>query len=306
MKYLSQQSQYQILSNMEIIVRIIIVAVVFLLIGCASVPSVQDYADKSEWNAAYNRFFTSTVNADTIERERIAAIANKYPEIGESGIKEFSIERLQSRAKIPGGLNFPKASVDRFCMIVSAEQCGIAIDNVAAVQATIKPDTWVIKGLHDKLTADERSKLSAKYTVIFYDDNDIGIVTDRQVQNISTPGSNAGTAAGAAAGSAVYNINSVSSSNPKNWTYSPASDLGAAILGAMIGSAANVRPVELYRIRYTVKTRDGQIAYKEVESSSPLGHSPGVCIDIRQVAVIDQEFCTMDLQALKVLIAKQT
>jgi hypothetical protein len=91
--------------------------------------------------------------------------------------------------------------------------------------------------------------------------SEIGNFIDKQTQNVSTPGGNAGSALGAAAGSAAY-LDKAFSGNPSNWNYSAKGHLGAQVAGAVIGGVVgNVQPEELYRVRYTIRARDGNIQY---------------------------------------------
>ena len=141
-------------------------------------------------------------------------------------------------------------------------------------------------------------KLLEKYRLIHFSDSEIGIVTDRQVRNLSTPGSNFGAEAGGAAGAVAY-VNNV---NPAN--YSLSKDVSSTLLGALVGAALfNKQAVEQYEIRYTVKLRNGDLKQFDVLSSTSLADGIGVCIGMPYGTKVDQSLCTMTLAEFRVKYA---
>jgi hypothetical protein len=271
---------------MKFIICIFLIAIQ----GCSSTTNPQSRAEKKQWNYAYDGVDFILSKNKKEDTERMILLVKDYPEIVNYGFSTFSIDSLNYWVNKTGDLYYKKIEVERFCIVATTQQCNQAVDNVLSVEKTIKKELRLSKGLYSKLNEKEQKYLSDNYKIIFYEASEVGIVTDRQVRNLSTPGSNFGAEAGGAAGAVAY-VNNV---NPAN--YSLNKDVSSTLLGAVIGAALfNKQAVEQYEIRYTLKLRNGDIKQFDVLSSTPLAEGMGACIGMPYGTKVDQSLCTMTL-----------
>lgn len=270
--------------------KIIILALLLISTGCSSVTNPQSMAEKKQWNHAYDGVDYILSKNKKEDIERMILLVNEYPEIANYGFSTFSVTSLNYWSDRTGDLYYKRIEVERFCIISTIQQCNQAVDNVLSVEKTIKKELRLLKDLYSKLNEKEQKYLSDNYKIIFYEASEVGIVTDRQVRNLSTPSSNFGAEAGGAAGAVAY-VNNV---NPAN--YSLSKDVSSTLLGAVIGAALfNKQAVEQYEIRYTVKLRNGDIKQFDVLSSTPLADGIGICIGMPYGTKLDQSLCNMTL-----------
>ena len=272
-------------------------SLVFILLlaiyGCTSTPlskpDPQKYAVNKEWQNAYGGviFFLSKNNKE--DTDRMVALTKEYPEIINYGVEEYSLENLK-RPDDHDHIQYRKDGIRFFCIISSDEQCKTAIANLSQAEKTVRKKAIVLKDLYDQLSPKEQQSLSEKYKLDFYKSSDIGIVTDRQVRTINTPGSNAGAEIGGAIGTAAYINNATPSS------YSMKSDLGSTAAGALVGALLmNKSPTTQYVTTHTIKLRNGEVKTIEQVDNKPTGEGIGTCVRVSVISSIDQSFCTMTM-----------
>jgi hypothetical protein len=150
------------------------------------------------------------------------------------------------------------------------------------------PEVYVVQSAFDKLSIKDKEQIEQNYNLTYYNNNDIGFITERQVENVSTAGSTAGSDAGSALASVVYIDNALNTASYNVWT-----DLSVGILGAVAGSGANKAPVKQYIIKYSIRDLNNQIKSATVTQSSPIGLSVGLCFSLSKRKEIDSDFCTM-------------
>jgi hypothetical protein len=260
------------------------------LCGCASTINPRQYAEKREWHYAYSAIDTVLTTNPKVDPKQFIELTRQYPEIIDYWQQGFSYERLSKVALQINDLTSTKNQLTRFCTVAPVEQCTEANNNLVEAEKLIKKELRLRRDLFAGLNIKEQKSLSDNYKIIFYETSEIGIVTDRQVRNLSTPGSNFGAEAGGAAGAVAY-VNNV---NPAN--YSLSKDVSSTLLGAFVGAALfNKQAVEQYEIRYTVKLRNGDLKQFDVLSSTPLADGIGVCIGMPYGTKVDQSLCTMTL-----------
>lgn len=160
-----------------------------------------------------------------------------------------------------------------------------------------KPMIYLVESTYEKLSKKTKSKLISRYEVQLYKDDALGVIIERQVQDVSKPGSSAGSDAGSALASAVYVNNAMNSGQYNMWT-----DIGVGVFGGIVGSTANRSPEQRYLVKYTVKTADGKIRSNSLYAKSSIGHAIGECLYLHTVEVVDQLNCTgmteMDVERL--------
>lgn len=266
------------------------------LLGCAT--DWAGYARNGEFDKAYNNL-EYNLSKGTADVGHAKAIVSEYPQITAYGLQTFSPEELQRWAIQVGEMEAHKRRVAYFCLIAPAFECKQATENIGKIDSGIKERLLVVKEIYSQLSDSEKSLLNRKFAVRLIGASEVGNVVDKQTQNVSTPGSNAGSALGAAVGSAAY-VDKAFSGNPSNWNYSARGHLGAQVAGAVIGSlVGDVQPNELYTVRYTIRAKDGNIQYIDSLTGSPLGHSIGVCIQISDLTLIDESLCKINLIEFK-------
>ena len=144
--------------------------------------------------------------------------------------------------------------------------------------------------LWNSLTAKEKSHVSNALEVNLVSTASMGVILDVQTLDQSQAGSNAGSQLGAAFGSAAYVDNAFSGDNVD---YSAKKHLGVALLGGVLGSAADKAPVSSFRTRYTIKLQDGNIQQVEEETHNQFRHSVGLCVFLEPFRIINQQLCSM-------------
>lgn len=148
----------------------------------------------------------------------------------------------------------------------------------------------VSEALWNNLTAKEKSQVSNALEVNLVSTASMGIIMDVQTLDQSQAGNNAGSQLGAAFGSAAYIDKSFSGGNVD---YSAKKHLGVALLGGVLGSAADRAPVSSFRTRYTIKLQDGNIQHVEEETHNQFRHSVGLCVFLGPFRIINQQLCSM-------------
>lgn len=280
--------------------KLFIFFIALIITGCSSTTNPRSRAENKQWKYAYDGVDYILSKNKKEDTERMILLVNEYPEIADYGFSTFSVNSLNYWSDRTGDLYYKRIEVERFCIISTIQQCNQAVDNVLSVEKTIKKELRLLKDLYSKLNEKEQKYLSDNYKIIFYEASEVGIVTDRQVRNLSTPGSNFGAEAGGAAGAVAY-VNNV---NPAN--YSLSKDVSSTLLGAFVGAALfNKQAVEQYEIRYTVKLRNGDLKQFDVLSSTPLADGIGVCIGMPYGTKVEQSLCTMTVAEFRIKYAEE-
>ena len=143
----------------------------------------------------------------------------------------------------------------------------------------------VSDGVWSTLTFSQKGLVSAHYAVEVSEKGRYARLVYVQPVNESTAGTTAGTQLGSALGQAQY----IDKSNWNN--YSARGQLGAALLGGLIGSTLDARPQSAYRLVYTLRANDGSIRVVERVSESQIHIAPGLCIDTAEFVPVKDEFC---------------
>ncbi|WP_146205884.1 hypothetical protein [Azospirillum sp. TSH58] len=146
------------------------------------------------------------------------------------------------------------------------------------------------------LSESEKASLQAKYVVDVADSNRYGVIIDAQALDESTPGTTGGAAIGQAYGSALYVDNAFKGSRP---SYSATDHVGAALLGALIGSAMDAPPVKQFRFRYTVRDLSGSVKQIDRVEGQSFRQPMGVCISIPSLSLETQSICDVDIGSFR-------
>ena len=92
---------------------------------------------------------------------------------------------------------------------------------------------------------------------------------------------------GSALGSAAYIDRSFRPCN----NYSAVSQVGAGLLGALLGAQLDRRPVSQYHFRYALRRRDGEIVYADSVQQDAFRHPVGICLRIADLSPVPQALC---------------
>lgn len=289
--------------------KIIIIFAIFLATGCSSSTYTDSatYAANTNtaihlanknWKEAFtalaNKLHHGTPGAQSDARK----MANEYPELVAYSQTLFAPENMKFTSNNAGEILYLNFRLNAFCSINTQEDCDTTTSNFNNAVSRIRKDATIPKAIFDQLTKSEQESLNQKYEFKFISDSEIGIVTDRQIRNLSTSGSNFGAELGGAVGTAAY----VSKATPSD--YSLKSDIGNTLLGALVGAMfLNQQPVQRYQIRYTIKLRNGELAQVDQISGSPLGEGVGSCLKASNAETVETILCTMTLTEFRVKYA---
>lgn len=186
--------------------------------------------------------------------------------------KYASDEEIE-RARHTVSKAFSKANIPRLALQAARRATGSGL---------IVTDT-----IFQQLTPDDQANLKLLYNAMqVIPQQVVGKIVSFQVINRSNAGSSAGSQLGAALGQAAYIDRSIPSRN-----YSAVGQIGAGLVGAIIGSSLNKNPEQRYLINYGIELKDG--AVKGVTSGSPDGiASPvGQCVFISDVQEAPTYLC---------------
>ena len=142
--------------------------------------------------------------------------------------------------------------------------------------------------IFDQLAMDDQAQLKSLYpSMKMVPISSVGKILSFQVLDKSTAGNNFGSSIGSALGQATYVDKSIA-----RGSYSATGQLGAALIGAAIGSSLNKAPEQRFLISYGIQTFDGAI--KAVVNSSPDGIAApvGQCVHVPDVTEAEPYLCS--------------
>ena len=164
----------------------------------------------------------------------------------------------------------------------------LVLGAVTAASASAQQLLKVVQPVWTALTQEEKDSVQKRFLVEVAQPESFGVIIDTQGVDESTQGTTAGAALGSAIGSAMYVDRAFNNQN-----YSAKSHLGAVLLGGLLGSALDAKPVQQFHYRYAVRFLNGNINYFDVVSSDPFRHPVGVCVAVPAVFMLpDQGLCT--------------
>jgi len=149
----------------------------------------------------------------------------------------------------------------------------------------------VVQPVWAGLAQHERDAVQQRYLIEVASPESFGIIVDNQGVDESTPGSNAGSNLGMAVGNAAYIDKAFRDGN-----YSAKGQLGAMLLGGLVGAALDRPQVSRFHYRYTVRMGDGNIQYIDEVSQDPFRHPVGICVNLPVITIAsDQQLCAQSL-----------
>lgn len=271
-----------------------------LITGCSSIGDKRvtwfnEAIEGKRWSSAFRAFTNITLFGTATEKDTAVLIAKQHSEIAQAGLDEYSEQSLKKQTTTHNAVD-PDIwqRVNALCLLISEGQCETVRQQVYEAIASIKPEATILRSAFEKLNESEKDELKKRYVIGSYDDSEIGIITERQVQDVSQAGSSAGSEVGSSLASAVYVNKAISSGSYNMWT-----DLAVGILGGVAGAGGNKAPVKQYIIKYTVRTLDNQLKSDEIINTSPIGESVGSCYSLTRSKSVDQSFCSMTADVIR-------
>lgn len=164
----------------------------------------------------------------------------------------------------------------------------LSVGATAQQQIKVSQSAWL------ELTSAERELIQKKFIIDLAEVDTFGIIIDNQGVNESTSGTNLGANLGGSVANAAYIDNAF-----KNRNYSAKNQLAVGILGAMLGSALDSRPIAQYHYRYAVKQNNGNIRYFDEVNSDPFRHPVGVCVSVPNITLVNQQLCAQSAASLR-------
>lgn len=174
----------------------------------------------------------------------------------------------------------------------------LALTVVASVTTGNASELQVNQLIWQQFSVSDRSTILKKFpTLELASPETIGVIQSVQTVNRSTAGSNTGAILGGALGQAAYVDNALKGSGNN---YSAVNQIGAAVLGAAIGSTADQAPQSLFVFNYSIKTLDGQLREVRTSSNQEFTKPIGQCVSFPELKPLQTISCSSDkIQLLK-------
>jgi hypothetical protein len=172
---------------------------------------------------------------------------------------------------------------------------GVCVYVPAVNAASIRANAFV----WSQFSVQERLALLAKFPEIeLVPVIAVGTIQSAQVVNRSTPASHNGAALGSVVGQAAYVDHALKGSGSG---YSAMTQVGAALLGAAIGSSLDSPGRTNFLLSYGVRTADGQVREVRAESAEEITKPLGQCVYLADLTEAAPGLCAAD----KVTFLKQ-
>ena len=243
----------------------------YFLQGCATTATESaGYATKTIWDNAqeyaakgqYKDAWDVLDNTPPTLTEKTKQFLNNYPAVYDAGKQEFSSDRLSELNQNGFQITYAYKKLDVFSIYANAKDKKWAEKNIkkvygprpASYAGTVSATTKGVSGIQS----------STRY----------GRVAGAQVVNRSHINSGAGSNMGALAGQAMYLDNT-------SWrNYSAMNQLGAGLLGAMVGSALDTPTSIAFERKYWVTLNDGNTISISTTGSDNTHIPQGVCVAV--------------------------
>lgn len=256
------------------------------------IPWLQNSIKEQRWESAFLHFTYIYQKGSRADLDEALGLVREHPQVAEAGFALFQPEALTEWVKDTHTVGEEMwVRSDALCTIVSERKCIQTRENLAAAELevpSLKPQLALRSDVFEQLSNAERELLETRYELYLHRGSNIGSIVERQVQNISTPGSTAGSDAGSAFASVIYVDNAISKGSYNVWT-----DLAVSVLGGVAGAAGNKASDQRYRIQYTIRSYNDQLKSVLVTRSSPIGDPLGTCFSVSQLRKVNQNLCEM-------------
>jgi outer membrane lipoprotein SlyB len=289
-----------------------------LLNGCAAPMSVQKnfledaglHISRSDWEKAYRTLEDALGSTESGTRLAAYDLISAYPEIQAAAARTFSKESLLITFNSYDQLTayeIESVRLSWYVKFASESEVFTAQSTLEAVKAEenqrasklayarrLGLDSLVVdEGIFGQLVEEDQKKFRKQYPtmqVIPYDS--VGIVRSHQIIDKSTTGSLAGSQLGSAVAQAAYIDRSF-----KRYNYSALGQLGAGLLGGVLGASMNTAPESRYLINYSVEFRDGSIRGVIKSSRDGIAAPSGQCVFTNDIQEAPRYLCADTITA---------
>lgn len=253
--------------------RIIYLSIPFLLMsGCSTTNSISsDTPNRTIWDDAQEYAYKGK-NKDAWESltltppsmtDKTKQFLIDNPAVYESGKAEFSIDSLSLLKAKDYKITYAYKALDNFNLYATKKDQKWAEANVKKVFGK-RPESYIGSNTINYHSTTINNQLKSNY----------GRVAGVQVVDRTHINTGAGAGLGALAGQAMYLDNTT-------WrNYSAMSQLGAGLLGAMVGSAMDQPTSIAYERRYWITLNDGNTISISTTGSDNTHIPQGVCVSV--------------------------
>lgn len=145
------------------------------------------------------------------------------------------------------------------------------------------------------LSINERETISSKIPIAILEANMYGVIMDGQTVDESVKGNTSGSQLGSLLGQSSYIDRAFSNGNH----YSATGQVGAGILGAVIGATFNKDAQPIYLTRYAVKLADGSIQMTDTVAGNAFRLPLTMCVRFPSLDISDQTLCSQTAETLR-------
>ena len=253
--------------------RIALLAIMLLVLpGCSSTNGTSgDTPHKTIWDDAQEyaykgqnkKSWESLVHTPPSMTDKTQQFLINNPAVYESRKEEFSIDSLTALKAKDYKITYAYKALDNFNLYANKKDQKWAEANVKKVFGT-KPKSYIRGNPTNRDFSTVNSQSISKF----------GRVAGVQVVNRSHINTGTGAGLGAVAGQAMY-LDRTSWGN-----YSAMNQLGAGLLGAMVGSALDQPTSIAYERRYWITLNDGNTISISTTGSDNTHIPQGVCVSV--------------------------
>lgn len=266
-----------------------------------AMPYLERAIEKKNWRTAFLHYTHIFQTAPKEDIEKATALVKRNPEVIQAGNSIFQPDELRKQVATSNQLNSGLwIEANALCNLITVESCGEIQSNLKTAEKWVVPNKPVspplslAKPAFEQLAEKEKKQLEEKYNLTLFDGDKIGLITERQVQDVSRAGSSTGSEVGSSLASAVYVNKAISSGSYNMWT-----DLAVGVLGGVAGAGGNQAPIRQFTIYYTVRTLDNQLKSTEVTQAKPIGEPIGTCFSLTSRQSINSELCSMTTDEIR-------
>lgn len=254
----------------------VLAPLVSILVGCAVLTD-------PKWSVLENR-----LDSLKVERALVREKLTKSPTSADAVGLSQDIARLNRQVTLTERQLSYFATEPVTTDPVPVEYKGVAlIENPASIK--VAASAWY--GLPDGV----RKTISDKILIATLESTMYGVIMDAQTVDESVKENRFGSQLGGLLGQSSY----VDRAFDNGGHYSATGQIGAGILGAVIGSSLNKDAQQIFRTRYSVKLADGSIQMTDTISGDAFRLPLTACVRFPTLDMSDQTLCTQTAESLR-------
>lgn len=146
----------------------------------------------------------------------------------------------------------------------------------------------------------ERKQIANNVSIAVLETNMYGVIMDAQTVDESVAGNKVGSQLGSLLGQSSYIDSAFQNGNH----YSATGQVGAGILGAVIGASFNRDARPIFRTRYSVKLASGNIQMTDAIAGDAFRLPLTACVRFPSLDMKDQTLCTQTAETIRQMYLK--